>query len=241
MRILITNDDSISAGQLLPLIRWCQKLGQVTTVVPRIEQSGKSHGIEIHSPFGYEKVQLAEDISVYAVDSTPADCVRFAVLGLQESFDLVISGINRGYNIGTDAMYSGTVAAVTEAAVLGIPAIALSTSPKYYDHAVEDLDRVFDFIQKHDLLAKHSIYNINIPPQAHSIRITRQGGIYYSDDFLLDENGMCHPLGKCVYEDRDDLNLDTDAVMHGCISIMPLTTIMTDMDVFHSLSHLNNA
>lgn len=236
MKILITNDDSISASGLLPLVRWCQKMGDVTVVAPKVEQSGKSHGIEIHAPFGFEKVQLADDLSAYAVDSTPADCVRFAVLGLQEHFDLVISGINRGYNIGTDAMYSGTVAAVTEAAILGIPAIALSTSPGYYDRAVEQLDRIFDFIQKHDLLAKHSIYNINIPPQAGPIRITHQGGIYYSDDFVLDENGLCHPMGKCVYEDQGDLSLDTDAVMHGCISILPLTTNMTDMNVYQSLT-----
>jgi 5'-nucleotidase len=241
MRILITNDDSISAGQLLPLVRWCQKLGDVTVVAPKIEQSGKSHGIEIRDPFGYERVQLAEDISAYAVDSTPADCVRFAVLGLQQDFDLVISGINRGYNIGTDAMYSGTVAAVTEAAVLGIPAIALSTSPRHYEHAVEDLDRVFDFIKQHDLLGKHNVYNINIPPQAQGIRITHQGGIYYSDDFLIDEQGLCHPLGKCVYEDSNDLTLDTDAVMHGYISILPLTIVMTDMEVFSKLSTLNEA
>ena len=241
MRILITNDDSISAAQLVPLIRWCQKLGSVTVVAPRVEQSGKSHGIEIHEPFGFQKVQLAEDITAYAVDSTPADCVRFAVLGLQEQFDLVISGINRGFNIGTDAMYSGTVAAVTEAAILGIPAVALSTSPGYYEHAVEHLDRIFAFIQEHDLLAKHSIYNINIPPQAGAIRITRQGGVYYSDDFKLDEQGLCHPLGKCVYEDRNDLSLDTDAVMHGYVSIMPLTVNMTDMSVFAQLSKLNES
>lgn len=239
MNILITNDDSISASQLLPLIRWCQKLGQVTCVAPKVEQSGKSHGIEIHAPFAFEQMQLAEDIPAYAVDSTPADCVRFAVLALKKNFDLVISGINRGYNIGTDAMYSGTVAAAMEAAILGIPAIALSTSPGYYDRAVEQLDRVFDFIRKHDLLGKHSIYNINIPPQAGPIRITHQGGIYYSDDFLLDENGMCHPMGKCVYEDRNDLNLDTDAVMHGFISINPLTANMTDMEVFKKLKPLN--
>lgn len=239
MRILITNDDSINASQLLPLIRWCQKLGDVTCVAPKVEQSGKSHGIEIHEPFAFEKVHLADDICAYAVSSTPADCVRFAVLALQQKFDLVISGINRGYNIGTDAMYSGTVAAAMEAAILGIPAVALSTSPGYYEQAVTQLDRIYDFFQKHDLLGKHSIYNVNIPPQAGSIRITRQGGIYYSDDFLLDENGMCHPKGICVYEDRNDLNLDTDAVMHGHISILPLTAEMTDMRIFSGLTHLN--
>lgn len=241
MRILITNDDSISAGQLLPLIQWCRKLGEVTTVVPKFEQSGKSHGIEIHKSFVFEKVSLAPDVTAYAVESTPADCVRFAVLGLRKSFDLVISGINRGLNIGADAMYSGTVAAVIEAAVLGLPAIALSTSPEYYDQAVAHLDRVFGFIRENNLMQRHSIYNINIPPQPRAIRFTHQGGPYYSDDFLLSDDGICQPMGKCVYEPSDDLTLDTDAVMSGYISITPLTVNMTDMDVYRNLIALNEA
>ena len=239
MRILITNDDSISAGQLLPLIRWCRKLGQVTTVVPKYEQSGKSHGIEIHKPFRYAQVELAPDVTAYAVESTPADCVRFAVLGLQEKYDLVISGINRGFNIGTDVMYSGTVAAVFESAVLGLPSIAISTSPEYYEHAVEHLDRIFDFIRNNRLMDAHSIYNINIPPHPKAIRFTHQGGPFYSDDFLLSEDGICQPIGKCVYEDSGDLTLDTNAVMAGYISIMPLTVNMADMNMYEKLKALN--
>ena len=140
MRILITNDDSISAGQLLPLIRWCQKIGEVTVAVPLVEQSGKSHGIELHSSFTVKEVALAPDITAYAVDSTPADCVRYAVLGRKWDFDLVISGINRGFNIGSDILYSGTVAAVCEANILGLPAIAISTSVPYYENAASHLD-----------------------------------------------------------------------------------------------------
>lgn len=238
MRILITNDDSVSASGLLPLIRWCQKLGDVTTVVPKFEQSAKSHGIEIHKPFGYAQVALAPDVMVYTVESTPADCVRFAVLGLQEKYDLVISGINRGFNIGADVTYSGTVAAVLEAAILGLPAIALSTCPEYYDHAVNHLDRVFDFIREKKLLDLHSIYNINIPPQPKSIVFTHQGAPFYSDDFSL-SNGICKPIGKCVFEPSDDLSLDTNAVMAGYISIMPLTVNMTDMEMLRKLTALN--
>ena len=239
MRILITNDDSVTAEQLLPLIRWCSKLGEVTTVVPRVEQSGKSHGIEIHKPFPFQEVQLAPDVTVTAVDSTPADCVRFAVLGLQKEYDLVISGINRGFNIGADIMYSGTVAAVIEAVLLGIPAIAISTCPEYYEQAVGHLDQVFDFIQSKKLMDIHNIYNVNIPPQPKGIRFAHQGGPYYSDDFVLDENGMCHPMGKCVHEDSGDMTLDTDAVIGGYITIMPLTVNMTDMDVYKKLLRLH--
>ena len=120
MRILITNDDSVSASQLIPLIRFCQGLGEVTTVVPKYEQSGKSHSIELHKPFEVKHIELEPGLWVYTVDSSPADCVRYAVLGMEKEFDLVISGINRGYNMGGDIMYSGTAGAVFEAVSLGM-------------------------------------------------------------------------------------------------------------------------
>lgn len=235
MNILVTNDDSISAAQLLPLIRWCQRLGNVTTVVPRYEQSGKSHSIELHKPFTVEQIQLAPDVTAHALDSSPADCVRYAVLGLGQKFDLIISGINRGYNIGTDVMYSGTVAAIFEAALLGIPAIAFSTSQGYYENAITHLDEIYAYIQDRNLLGIHNTYNINIPPQGKEILITRQGGPYYSDDFLI-KDGLCTPQGKCVYVPTEDMSLDTNAVMGGHISITPLTVIRTDMDVYRKLS-----
>ena len=239
MRILITNDDGKDAKQLVPFIRWCQKLGQVTVAVPKVEQSGKSHGIELRHAFEVKQVQLAEDITAWAVDSTPADCVRFAVMGLKMEFDLVISGINRGYNVGTDVMYSGTVAAVFEAANLGLPAIALSTSPDYYDRAAEHLDMVLEYFTAHKLLEKGSHYNVNIPPQPKAIRITRQGGPYYSDEFPHIGNDMYEPKGICVYENKNDLTLDTDSVMSGYISIMPLTTNRTDIALYEALQELN--
>lgn len=238
MKILITNDDSVTAGQLLPLIRWCQKLGQVTVVVPKIEQSGKSHGIEIRDPFMVHEMML-EDVPVYAVESTPADCVRYAVIARAMEFDLVISGINRGFNVGADMMYSGTVAAVCEASNLGIPAIALSTTPGYYERAVEHLDMVKAYFDSNKLMDVHSLYNVNIPPQPKGVKITRQGGPYYSDDFELREDGMCVPNGVCVYKPTGDLSVDTDAVVEGYISITPLTINMTDLELFRKLSGLN--
>ncbi len=236
MRILITNDDGMNASQLPNLIRWCRKLGEVTVAVPKFEQSGKSHGIEIHKPFEAKEVELAPDITVWAVDSTPADCVRFAVLGLHMDFDLVISGVNKGLNIGTDIMYSGTVSAACEAVNLGLKAIALSTPPKNYDCATDELDRIFSFIFEKKLLERNDIYNINIPQFPKQIRITRQGGPYYSDDFDPEENDMYRPCGKPIWEDSCDDTLDTDATLHGYISVTPLTVDRTNLAVFKMLS-----
>ena len=236
MRILVTNDDGIWASQLPALVKWCQKLGEVTVVAPKVEQSGKSHGIEIHKPFEAKKVDLLPGVTAWAVDSTPADCVRFAVLGLGLKFDLVISGINRGLNIGADMMYSGTVAAVCEAANLGIKAISFSTAPKYYEQAHTQLDLAYDFISEKKLLELGNIFNVNIPVEPKGIRITRQGGPYFSDDFLPEENDMYHPRGKDVWEDRQDDTLDTDATLHGYLTITPLTVNKTNMELFRQLT-----
>lgn len=240
MRILIVNDDSVSAAQLLPLIKWCKKLGEVTTVVPKFEQSGKSQSIELHKPFEIKQVELEPGISVYTVDSSPADCVRYAVLGMKQHFDLVISGINRGFNMGRDIMYSGTAGAVFEAVSLGLKAVAVSTGPEFYDRAIEPLDQVLEFFREHKLMDKCDLYNVNVVPDAKGIRITRQGGHFYSDDFVHEGNNMYMPHGKCVYENMNDITLDTDCVMSGYISIMPLTINRADPAVYEQLLYLND-
>ena len=238
MRILITNDDSISAKQLIPLIRWCQKLGDVTVIVPKYEQSGKSQSIELHKPFEIKQTML-EDIPVTTVDSSPADCVRYAVLGLKQNYDLVISGINRGFNMGRDIMYSGTAGGVFEAVSLGLKAVAISTGPEFYDRAIEPLDQVLEFFKEHKLMDKCDLYNVNVVPDAKGIRITRQGGHFYSDDFVPQGNDLYMPVGKCVYQNRNDLTLDSDCVMSGYISIMPLTIDRADPAVYQELASLN--
>ena len=238
MRILITNDDGVGAAQLVPLIKWCQKLGEVTTFVPKFEQSGKSHGFEIHKPFEAKQVELEPGITVWTVDSTPADCVRFAVLGKGMKFDLCISGINRGYNMGRDIMYSGTVAAASEAVNLGIPAIALSTSVTNYDHATEMLNHFAAYFFGYRLMEYHDLYNVNIPPQVRGIRITAQGGHYFSDDFIPVGEDLYRPKGKPVWVDSGDDTLDTDATKHGYITITPLQLDRTDRAVFEKLREM---
>lgn len=239
MRILVTNDDGLHAAGLPHLVRFCRTLGEVTTIVPLVEQSGKSHGIELKQPFKVQEVELEPGIMAYAVESTPADCVRYGVLARGMKFDLVISGINRGFNLGVDSLYSGTVSAAKEAALLGIPAIALSTSLGYYDRVHEQLPRVFDFIKEKKLLSYHGLYNINIPEAPKGFRVTYQGGPYYSDDFQLSDDGMCKPNGICVHKNTGDLRLDTDATVSGYISILPMTADITDWDIYRDISDLS--
>ena len=240
MRILISNDDSINAPALKKLATWAKKYGQVTVVAPKIEQSGKSHGIEIINSMEIKKVDLVDGVEAYYVDSTPADCVRYGIIGLKRDYDLVISGINRGYNLGKDIVYSGTVGAVYESVGLGFKSVALSTSPHSLDLAIESLYRIFNFFKDNDLFAKNNIYNVNIPDcEPKGIRITRTGGGYYSDEFDCVGDCLYLQVGKMIWDDKNDLNLDTDAVMHGYISITPLSCERTQLSVWEDLRKLN--
>ena len=239
MRILITNDDGIAGEGLYALARWAKKLGEVTVVAPKVEQSAKSHSIEIHRPFEVKKVDFLPGVTAYTVDSSPADCVRYAVLGMKEPYDLVLSGINRGLNIGRDIIYSGTVSAVAEAAYLGIRAVAFSTEPERFDSAIAHLDEIWAMMERHRMLQAHCFYNINIPLQVRGIRITRQGGPYFSDQFHPIGNDLYQPVGGSIYEDHHDYSIDTDATLHQYISITPLTLDRTDSAVFEKLVSLN--
>ena len=237
MRICITNDDGIHSEGLLRLVDWAKKLGEVHVYAPKVEQSAKSHAVEIHKAFEVKATVVPGAARAWAVDSTPADCVRFAVLGHQERFDLVISGINKGLNIGQDIMYSGTCSAAMEATALGMNALAISTEFGTFDDAVAHLDRVWDFITTNDLYSKARLWNVNVPlGTTAEIRITRQGGPYYSDDFLAVGNDMYRPTGKEIYTPRDHSDYDTDCTLRDrCISISPLTVDRTDLAAFNAL------
>ena len=238
MKILLTNDDGIGAKGISVLANWAKRLGEVTVIAPKSEQSGKSHGINIHSEMEIKAVDFPGAARAFAVDSTPADCVRFALLGLGEKFDLVLSGINCGLNIGTDIVYSGTVGAIFEAAAEGVPAVAVSTQPDYLDGAESHLDRVCDFFRKHNLLSYSSLYNVNIPKDAKDILFTSQGGRYYNDTFEKTGDFSYRQRGMCVHNDQKNFTLDTDAALNGYISVTPITLDRTDYKVLSEISKL---
>lgn len=240
MKILITNDDSISSEVLLPLAKWAKQFGEVTVVVPKYEQSAKSHCIEFRKPLEVKQVPFDDpDIKAYTVDAYPADCVRFAMEGMETTFDFVISGINRGLNIGIDVLYSGTLGAVFEAASFGVPAVALSTKSGGFKEAIEALDEIKDFFIRHELMKKNSLYNINIPIHHKGIRITRMGGRYYTEGFLPQGNDMYILTYEETESDSDDNSIDINATMSGYISVTPLTLDRTNRPVFEELKKLN--
>lgn len=223
MKILVTNDDGIESEGLAIVVRWANKLGEVTVSAPATQQSGKSHAITLHTPIEIKKVSLGlGESAAYAVASTPVDCVRFATIGLNRKYDLVISGINRGYNLGEDILYSGTVGAIFEAQLQKTRGLALSTEYTTFEHAEAALDRVWEYVVTHKLLDANLAYNINIPPKPKDIVITRQGGPYFSDKWIQ-EDGMWKQCGYCVHENAHNHELDTDATIDGYITVTPLT------------------
>ncbi|MBQ8381797.1 MAG: 5'/3'-nucleotidase SurE [Clostridia bacterium] len=240
MKILITNDDGVLAPALPKLIRWAQQYGEVVAVAPKVEQSGKSHAIDFMHPQEIKQVEIAPDLTAWSMDSTPADCVRFALDQLGRDFDLILSGVNRGYNLGADIVYSGTVGAIFEGIRQGIPGIALSGFPTTHIDAIDHLDRVFDFIHANGLLSLNPLYNVNIPPEAGDVRITRQGGIYFTDRFVPIGDDLFIQEGEPLIGDLSDTTIDIAAVHSGLISVTPLSVTRTELAVFERLNRQCN-
>ena len=242
MKILITNDDGIDTLGIRLLASWAKTLGEVTVVAPKVEQSAKSHAIDFTRPIEVKKVPFIDGVTAYSVDSTPADCVRFGILGLKTGYDLVFSGINKGVNVGADVVYSGTIGAVFEAAKMGFKAIAFSSFPEEQEEAAKQLDQVYAYILENKLLEENKIYNVNIPANAKGIRVTCQGTSYFSDGFVkMEEEDMYAQVGEPIPDDKpEDLDRDTVAIHNGYISITPLMETRTNMEVFEKLRTNND-
>ncbi len=225
MKILLTNDDGIDSEGLKIVADWAKTFAEVTIAAPKTQQSGKSHAITIHSPIEIKKVPYDKDVTAYCVDSSPVDCVRYATLGLNKTYDLVISGINKGFNLGEDILYSGTVGAIFEAGLRKIKGIALSTEYKTFDTAKEWLNNVYNYVVENKLFDYNDIYNVNIPNgDVKGILTTKMGGAYYTDDFIQSDENHFDQQGYMVYTYGNNLDLDTDATINGYISVTPLTT-----------------
>ncbi len=233
MRILVTNDDGINAEGLKILVEFAKKIGNVIVVAPKEEQSAKSHALTIKGAIECQKIDMFEGVESYYVDSTPADCVRYAYYGLKEKIDLVLSGVNKGYNLGNDILYSGTVAAAAEAALHNIKAIAISTDHHSFA-GMEELDRVYQFVDDNKLLDEWNLYNINIPSKCNKkteILLTCQGETNFQTFFELSGNNYYQRGIPCFEDSLEKLYLDTSAIMNNYISITPLTYDRTNYEV----------
>lgn len=236
--ILVVNDDGIDAGYIKILASHMQRYGNVYVVAPYSHQSAQGHGITIYEGIKVEEVKnYLPGITAYAVYGKPADCTRIGIGTLGVDFDLVVSGINIGPNLGTDVLYSGTVAAATEGSILGVPSIALSAH-KHSQQLVENrLGKVIDVIIEKQMLHKDVVLNVNFPhPEFETdlgIKITTQGERLHDATFHL-RNGLYHSVPNLRFVDKT-ADSDVLAYHQGYISITPLQIDRTDLAYFHHL------
>ena len=239
MRFLIVNDDGIGADGIKLLAKWALTHGEVTVIAPKEEQSGKSHAIDFINPIEIKRVDFLEGVEAWAMASTPADCVRFGTVGLRIHYDLVLSGINRGTNMGGDIIYSGTMGAIFEAGNQHHRGIAFSTTPDNLEGATEYLEQAYNFIIENNLFDYSDLYNVNIPETVKGIRITKQGNAFFSDSFFkVDENTYTQHGEMIADNNPDDLDRDSIAFSNGYISVTPMTKERTDLVAFEKLKTL---
>lgn len=233
MRILICNDDGINSEGIIALALMLYKKGhEITVVAPDGNRSSYSHHVNFYKEVKVRKVDFAEGIEAYALSGTPADCALYGLHGLNKTFDVLCSGINIGSNLGSEVLYSGTVAACEEAAVFGIKSIAFSycghgTSHADYAAVAEISGRVFDkFI---DVIEGDYVFNVNIPSEtadADQTKVTPLGVRLYSDEHQWkDEETYIltgHPLAVDNPADCDVVWADK-----GYISATPITVDRT--------------
>ncbi len=240
--ILVTNDDGIHSKGIIALAKALQEIGDVYTVAPDVEQSAVAHSLTLHRPLRVEKIKK----NCFAVDGTPADCIHLGVTTvLPKRPRLIVSGINKGGNLGDDIIYSGTVSAAFEGTLLGIPSFAISLVSRSrfkFDVAARFALRVARRIIERGL-PKNTFLNINVPnlneKEIKSYKITHQGRLIHSGDEVIEK---VDPRGRKYYWigggqmifDKGR-NTDVEAVSKSHISITPLNLDLTNYSSIREL------
>lgn len=232
MFILVTNDDGVRSPGLRALAAAMSELGRAVIVAPDRNRSAVGHALTLDHPLRAEEIKS----DIYAVDGTPTDCVNLGIHGLiKEHPSLVVSGINRGSNVGDDITYSGTVSAALEASLMGYPAFAISLDALQFNE--QDLKVAAAFAKKIAVkifqhgLPKDTFLNVNVPSgNCHGVQLTHQGRRRYGEAVVCNQD----PRGKNYYwiggVDVGFENIpgsDCNALAQGMISVTALKTNMT--------------
>ncbi len=247
MLILVTNDDGIAAAGIRALAESLKKIADVAVVAPERERSAVGHAITMHKPLRANRVKYFEEgIDAWSVNGTPSDCVKLGMeVLLKGKPDLVFSGINRGPNLGTDVLYSGTVSAAIEAVMMGVPSAALSLA----SYECEDYGTAAEFAvllaqnMYREGLDGNTLLNVNIPAvskrELKGVRVTRLGTRKYVNSFQtrLDPHGREYywMSGEAVNENNES-DCDINLVAENYITITPVHFELTRFDYIERLS-----
>ena len=245
-RILISNDDGVRAPGLAAVAQVLQAIGDVIIVAPSANQSGMGHAIVTSEPIFREDLTLPNGLKAIGLSATPASTVNVAIRNiLAPKPDLVVSGINRGYNLGLSAYLSGTVGAAREGAMHGVPSIATSLAeegaPRDYAYAAEEVLGVARRVKQYGLPPR-TFLNVNIPamPQGgyRGYLITTQAQREGGDESFAE---MKHPSGRMIYWNvykegaSAEPGTDIRAVVDGYVSVTPMKLGETDPAQFDAL------
>ncbi len=245
MTILLTNDDGINAPGLHALYKEMKKYGKVYVVAPDSEQSAVGHAITLSDPLRVQNFYRNDDFFGYAVNGTPADCVKVAYWALEIKPDILISGINLGSNTGVNILYSGTVSAATEGMFLNIPSFAISlttfTNPNF-DIAAKFAGKLSKIILANGL-PQGTLLNVNVPAvnsedEIKGVMITRQGNAMYHEEF----DKRTDPHSRVYYwltgqkvKLETEPDVDDRAILNHQISITPVHFDLTDYEFLEEL------
>ncbi len=234
MNILITNDDGIFSEGIRVLAKSLSREHNVLVVAPDGERSGFSHSITLSKEIRLEEVFLNGAFRSYSISGTPADCVKFAVSVFSDFHaDIVCSGINRGANLGSDVLYSGTVSAALEANCCGLPAIAFSSAAhgdNLFDTcgviALKILDSIYDYLDTSFVL------NVNVPNVSEKdikgIKMTKLGVNIYSDEYVPLGANTFRLTGVPIDHDGNDEDCDVEWIKKNFVTATPVLYNRTD-------------
>lgn len=252
LHILIANDDGIDAPGIYALAHRLQKDYKITMVAPSMQRSASSHSITISKPLTVRKHNIPGlDLKAYSVDGTPADCVRLALGQLvDDKVDFVVSGINRGFNLGMDVLYSGTVSAAVEAAIYKVPSMAVSTEQfdniQQYSTSADYAAILVKLAMEHGL-KNDVVLNLNVPPLSNKdikgIKVCRMGNMVYGNYFVKreeaesnrqDETTIFDIMGNVFEPEAEDM--DTFYIKQGYATVTPLHYDLTNFKLLKEVS-----
>jgi 5'-nucleotidase len=231
-RILVTNDDGVRSEGIHALAKALRPLGEVVIVAPHIEASAIGHALTLRRPLRIERVET----DVYEVDGTPTDCVNIAVAKILSGVpDVIVSGINKGYNLGDDITYSGTVSGALEGALLGVPSVAVSLERTSGTYDFEPAASAAATVASHVLrgaITPPTFLSLNVPTgKPKGFRLTMQAKRNHVT--IVDERS--DPRGRAYYWIEEGENAwaphdrsDFQAVRDGYVSVTPLQPDLTD-------------
>jgi len=246
MRIFVTNDDGIDAEGLMTLREVLMKFGEVVVVAPDNERSAVGHSITLGTPIRFRRVKRNGDLFGYAVSGTPADCVKLGLCEiLKGPVDLLVSGINRGSNLGINAFYSGTVAAALEGALFRVPSMAISAD-SYEDVSFRDVGQIVERILPDILRSRAEVgwtfLNINIPnvkpDQVAGVRPAPMNCSGFEEKFQEHKDprgGMVYWMMGGVLPLQETQEDDTLLIRKGFVTITPLRYDLTNHEILEKM------